>query len=956
MMKTLLCFLVSLASGLYVAGGYAAEDLRVLTPNHEAKITVQVLDENKLLVSVLDAEENPIRGLGSGDFVVHRGTKKAKILSAESLETSKEVPLNIVFVVDNSSSMKRRKAVEPLLSALEEFFKTVRPIDNIQVVVFSTKEPTTVREHTLRAKTFSSNEVSELRDFFRQSFDKGLTSGTYLYEAMVAGIDLIRRMPENDQKFLVVFSDGEDINSKFTQKVVGSEALGIPNFEAYSVDYMPRSKMDPFLKLFAESHGGRIWKARSATELVPIFQSFTTTLLYRYVVSYRVLDPPRGELAFEPAELNFDVLTMIGGAPLMSTVFFETGRSDIPERYVLFTDSVQTGSFDEENLTTALDRYLNVLNLVGRRLTHNPTARIRIVGCNSDTGVEENNLDLSRRRAEAVRDYLSDIWSVENARMDMETRNLPATPTPMIVLGGRPENQRVEIVFDSMEMQDEAAQDFIVETNNTTEIKITPQIVAEYGVANWELTLLADNQTIKTLEGTDDLNPSYIIPLDEFDRQRLTSSGTLSSQIRVVDIYNDSHETSTSPCQIRLSTREVIHELVGPPGGSVAIEPGMLTIEELTTIDSSPLLNYVFFEAGESEVPDRYILFTNQADTRTFEERKLRTTMDKYYHILNIVGKRLVAHPKSRIKIVGCNSNRGVERGRRDLSRGRAEAVRAYLRYIWGIELWRMDVESRDLPAAAATSSVKEGRLENQRVEIYSDSPEILDTIKSTYVEAISDASQFRIVPKIEAGYDLAHWTIQLTGDDGTVIGTLDGERDLLSAYTFNLRELDLLRLASFKKITATVEAVDKKGQIHETGASSSIKFIKREEGLAEKTGYKVQEKYALILFDFDSAEVKDRNKAVLDQIIERIKEVPTATVAIVGHTDTIGKEAYNIALSQRRAKTAYDQILAGGIAASERMTYDGAGPHNPLYDNDLPEGRAFNRTVTVILEYEERD
>jgi len=97
---------------------------------------------------------------------------------------------------------------------------------------------------------------------------------------------------------------------------------------------------------------------------------------------------------------------MIGGAPLMTTVFFETGRSEIPERCVLFTDNSQTRSFDEESLTTALDRYYNVLNLVGNKLTENPAARIRIVGCNSDTGLEKDNLDLSSRRAETVKEYL----------------------------------------------------------------------------------------------------------------------------------------------------------------------------------------------------------------------------------------------------------------------------------------------------------------------------------------------------------------------------------------------------------------------------------------------------------------------------------------------------------------------------------------------------------------------
>jgi OOP family OmpA-OmpF porin len=94
----------------------------------------------------------------------------------------------------------------------------------------------------------------------------------------------------------------------------------------------------------------------------------------------------------------------------------------------------------------------------------------------------------------------------------------------------------------------------------------------------------------------------------------------------------------------------------------------------------------------------------------------------------------------------------------------------------------------------------------------------------------------------------------------------------------------------------------------------------------------------------------------IVDRIVARIKEIPTAAVRIVGHTDTIGNEEYNLALSTKRAKAAYDQILAGGVPAGENISYEGIGPHDALFDNDLPEGRALNRTVTVTLEYEKSD
>ncbi len=957
MKKIMFYLLLVIMHGFYLGNCYAEQDLQVLTPNRQAKVAYQVVEQNKLLISALDPDDNPILGLKAEDFGIMIGTKKAKILSIEPLETSKEIPLNLVLVVDNSYSMKKRKAVEPLISAIEEFLKIIRPMDNVHMVVFDKKPDYKLHEHSLHAKAFHSKYTHELMKFIRNSFDDGLTTETFLYEAMVAGLDLIRKMPEKGNKIFVVFSDGEDINSAFKSAVVESEAKGIPNFEAYSVDYMPGLTMNPFLKSFAKAHGGRVWKATSATELMPIFQAFSTTLLHRYIVTYRVLNPPQGTLTLEPAELSFRMLTMTDGTPILNNIFFETGKSEIPEEYVLFADSAQAQSFDEKAQRGALERYYNVLNIIGKRLTQNPTAQVQIIGCNSGIGVEENNLDLSRQRAEAVKTYLSNVWGVDSQRLNVESRNLPANASPLDAVGGSAENQRVEIKYDLLEIQRDAAGEFVAEINKMDEIKIQPHIVAEYGVANWELTVLGDDQPIKTLKGTGELKPFYSISLNDLGREQLAKLDNLQARIKVIDIYNDTHETETALCAITVSKEEVIHELIGSPYGQVSIEPETVTIEELTTIDSSPLLNYVFFDTGKSEISERYSVFGNQAETKKFSASNLRGAMEKHIQVLNIIGKRLLEFPEANISIVGCNSNYGVEKDRIDLSRSRAEEVRAYLRYIWGINPSRIHVEARNLPAVPSTNSLNEGRVENQRAEIYSDLSTILEPIKSTYVEETSDTKEFRISPQIQAGYGITDWEIQLIGD-GSLIGSVKGKGDLNPSYTFDLKAIGLGKVGSCKEIAAGIEVTDEKGQIYKdvAAATSSVRFIKREERVAQKMGYKVLEKYALILFDFNSSDIKERNKAIVDQIIERMKQFPAADVKVVGHTDNIGKEEYNLKLSERRAKAVYEQIVAGGMTAGERLTYAGAGPLNPIYDNSLPEGRALNRTVTVSLEYEKKE
>ena len=613
-MKKTITFVFAVMMLLYAFSCPAAELLEVITPGHKAKLTHQIINENSLLVSVKDNQNNPVKGLKPEDFVIKSGKKEAQILSIEALETSESVPLNIVLVVDNSYSMKERRAVKPLLAALDEFFNSLRPIDNVSIVVFSTKDSMNVKAYRLHTKSISSKSIPELRQFLNEAFDEGLTSTTYLYEAMVAGLSLIRKMPPEDNKFLVVFSDGEDLNSDFKSYVVESEAHGIQNLEVFAVDYMPRKKMDKFLKSFSETHDGQIWKAQSASELLPVFKSFSTTLLYRYVVNYRFFEPPSGTLSLGPTALNFDMLTLLDGTPVTNQVFFETGQSEISDYYVLLPDQAHTAAFNENVLTNSLDRYKNVLNIVGRKLTEIPEANIRIVGCNSDTGIETGNLDLSRARAETVKNYLSSIWGIDGSRMKVEARNLPDRPAPIEALGSRPENQRADIIYDSSDMQAMAANQFIAESSNLTEIKILPQIMAEYGMADWELNIQGDNQTIKRLTGAETLDPVLVLSLDDIGRDKLVACTNLQARIKVTDTNQDTYETATAMCPVTVTRKQLIHEIVAPPKGTVAIHPETLTIEEVTTIDSSPLLNYVFFETGQSDIPSRYTILSGQAE------------------------------------------------------------------------------------------------------------------------------------------------------------------------------------------------------------------------------------------------------------------------------------------------------------------------------------------------------
>lgn len=674
-MALCLSFLVSHVHG-------AQERLAVSLPQKAGKVIYQTMADGKLLVSATDEQEEPIMGLGAGDFVIRQGARTAKILSVAPLATTKDIGLNIVLVVDNSLSMKLREAVNPLLDALDAFIDTVRPMDNIVCVVFDDKQTIQIDGRDLHAKVFKSSDKDQLRAFMKKSLGDGLTEGTYLYDAMVVGLEQVRQLPEKSNKFMVVLSDGQDLNSGVKKPEVEAAVGDVANFSAYAVDYMPTKTINRFLKRFSDGHNGRIWKADSASELLPIFESFTTTLLHRYVVAYRFLSAPKGVLAF-----------------------------DAPH----------------------------------------------------------------------------------------------------------------------------------------------------------------------------------------------------------------------------------------------------LTIEEITTIDSAPLLNYLFFETGQSELSQRYVLFKNRGGTEGFNEKDLKSAMQKYRHVLNVIGQRLQTYPEATIRIVGCNADVGQEKGRLDLSRSRAEAAWAYLHYIWGIDKQRMAIEARNLPEAPSTSRIPEGQEENQRAEIYSDHPAILDTVNSQYVQKVCDRVHLKLTPQIQSEAGVAHWKVNL--DCGLKsVQVYEGQGELPAEIILPLNEDILDQMAACDALQSSIQVTDKEGNVlnAENSTSLPIRFIRRQEQMAQKQGYKVLEQYALILFDYDSAAIKAHNQVIVGRIIARMKEKTSAEISILGHTDNIGSEAYNLRLSEKRAGAVKDQVVKSAQGLSPNLHTQGLGPNAPLYDNNTPEGRALNRTVTVSLEYQQ--
>jgi outer membrane protein OmpA-like peptidoglycan-associated protein len=103
------------------------------------------------------------------------------------------------------------------------------------------------------------------------------------------------------------------------------------------------------------------------------------------------------------------------------------------------------------------------------------------------------------------------------------------------------------------------------------------------------------------------------------------------------------------------------------------------------------------------------------------------------------------------------------------------------------------------------------------------------------------------------------------------------------------------------------------------------------------------------LLFETGKAELKGGAAANLGKLAAFLTQYPDRTVTIEGHTDNVGADDYNLGLSQRRANSVQQYLLAQGIAAN-RLTAVGKGENFPVASNDSASGRQMNRRVEVII------
>lgn len=374
-----------------------------------------------------------------------------------------------------------------------------------------------------------------------------------------------------------------------------------------------------------------------------------------------------------------------------------------------------------------------------------------------------------------------------------------------------------------------------------------------------------------------------------------------------------------------------------------------------------PLRNYIFFDLGSTEIPDRYVLL-NKDQVKDFKEDQLEVFTPKklsgrsvrqmivYYNVLNILGDRMGKNHSATIKLVG-SSEKGPGDGKL-----MAESVKQYLVNVFGIDTSRIGIEGRYLPKIPSEQPGNTEELDllregDRRVSIESSTPILLMEFQSGPDAPLKPVE---LVSVLEAPLD------------GYISFNVDGGKDTISSWTMEIKD-ENKKVQNFGPYI--MEKISMPGQFI-LGARSECNYIVTMTGTT-KSGRTVKKSAPLhlqmmsptkneemmrfsILFEFnDSKAIKIYEKYLTDVIIPKIPK--GGKVIISGYTDIIGTEENNYKLSVARALDA-KKIFENGLAKAGRsdVKFDvfGFGEYLDFapFDNKYPEGRFYNRTVIIDI------
>ena len=360
----------------------------------EVEIRVNVFDDVGFNVSGLA----PPNFTGKGDYhdywinlsdsskCIDENIKDFKVEEISS-ETSESFA--IAFVLDHSGSMGEEKSTD-LQKGVRLITSAIKKDDWVSVIKFGDKMNIEI-------------PLTDDRTKYRQVIVEGLNAskngmGTAMYRAVLTGVEELKKAPDTHKKIIILFSDGEDGDWKFTEDSVQRVAIE-EDVKIYTVAYGRATER--YLKALSEPTKGKFYKIYDINEFPYVFGEIYLALNNYYKITYSA--PECGDLHYAGVTLNVPELRVFG---LYAEGTYDQSlfRKLAPIGTVTFLNI----EFESGKAVIAPDA-MPLLENIAEEMKKKRFLKLEIRGHTDDVGSEEDNLKLSNDRANAVMNKLIEL-------------------------------------------------------------------------------------------------------------------------------------------------------------------------------------------------------------------------------------------------------------------------------------------------------------------------------------------------------------------------------------------------------------------------------------------------------------------------------------------------------------------------------------------------------------------
>ncbi len=232
--------------------------------------------------------------------------------------------------------------------------------------------------------------------------------------------------------------------------------------------------------------------------------------------------------------------------PLLPYIFFDKGSADLPPRYTRLTPQ-EAPTFSDTALmgSETLALYYETLNIVGARMLTHPDAVLTITGCTDNTA-EAGNIDLSKRRADVVRDYLAHAFHLAPQRLTVRARGLSEHPSRQGEEFGDAENRRVELTCTDPDVIQPITQSGLERQASPPRVRLFTSTHNETIVASWDAQAIADGKVVAATGGTGAPPPSYDWVLQRYADTLIHAEQQLTFRLRLRDSLGRESATETT--------------------------------------------------------------------------------------------------------------------------------------------------------------------------------------------------------------------------------------------------------------------------------------------------------------------------------------------------------------------------------------------------------------------------